>query len=58
MLNKEQMFIVQEFVNKNANRNLWQITDKLVYMVNELIEIENTSKNTISNQQNKIAQPS
>lgn len=58
MLNKEQMFIVQEFINKNANRNLWQITDKLVYMVNELIEIENASKNTISNRQNKIAQPS
>jgi len=48
MLNKEQMFVLQEFITKNANKNIWQITDKLVYTINELIEIENAQKQTSS----------
>lgn len=40
MLNKEQMFIINEFINKHATKNVWNISDKLIDMASDLIHAE------------------
>jgi len=37
MLNKEQMFILNEFINRHATKDVWNISDKLVGMASDLI---------------------
>ena len=44
MLNKEQAFLVNEFIRKNATRNLWEVSDKLYTLLSELKRIENEEK--------------
>lgn len=45
MLNKEQAFIVNEFIRKNATRNLWEVSDKLYTLLSEIKKIEEQEKN-------------
>lgn len=45
MLNKEQAFIVNEFIRKNATRNLWEVSDKLYNLISEIKKIEEQEKN-------------
>ena len=40
MLNKEQAFLVNEFIRKNATRNLWEISDKLYKLLSEIKQAE------------------
>jgi hypothetical protein len=40
MLNKEQAFLVNEFIRKNATRNLWEVSDKLYTLLSEIKKIE------------------
>ena len=40
MLNKEQAFLVNEFIRKNATRNLWEVSDKLYKLVSEIKQAE------------------
>ena len=40
MLNKEQAFIVNEFIRKNATRNLWEVSDKLYTLISEIKKLE------------------
>ena len=40
MLNKEQAFLVNEFIRKHATRNLWEVSDKLYTLLSEIKKIE------------------
>jgi hypothetical protein len=40
MLNKEQAFLVNEFIRKNATRNLWEVSDKLYTLLSEIKKVE------------------
>jgi hypothetical protein len=40
MLNKEQAFLVNEFIRKNATRNLWEVSDKLYKLLSEIKQAE------------------
>ncbi len=40
MLNKEQAFLVNEFIRKNATRNLWEVSDKLYTLISEIKKLE------------------
>jgi len=40
MLNKEQAFVVNEFIRKNATRNLWEVSDKLYTLISEIKKLE------------------
>ena len=40
MLNKEQAFLVNEFIRKNATRNLWEVSDKLYKLLSEIKKAE------------------
>ncbi len=40
MLNKEQAFLVNEFIRKNATRNLWEVSDKLYTRLSEIKKVE------------------
>ncbi len=40
MLNKEQAFLVNEFIRKNATRNLWEVSDKLYNLLSEIKKAE------------------
>ncbi len=42
MLNKEQAFLVNEFIRKNATRNLWEVSDKLYTLLSEIKKIESS----------------
>jgi hypothetical protein len=44
MLNKEQMFILNEFINKHATKNVWNISDKLIDMASDLIHAKEQPK--------------
>ena len=46
-MQKEQIFIVQEFINRHATKNLWNISDKLYDLIGEIIEIEKKSNATL-----------
>ena len=46
-MQKEQIFIVQEFINRYATKNLWNISDKLYDLIGEIIEIEKKSNATL-----------
>ena len=46
-MQKEQVFIVQEFINRHATKNLWNISDKLYDLIGEIIEIEKKSNATL-----------
>jgi hypothetical protein len=45
MLNKEQAFIVNEFIRKNATRNLWEVSDKLYNLISEIKKLEELPQN-------------
>ena len=45
MLNKDQAFLVNEFIRKNANRNLWEVSDKLYSLLSEIKKVELQEKN-------------
>lgn len=45
MLNKDQAFLVNEFIRKNANRNLWEVSDKLYSLLSEIKKVEQEIKN-------------
>lgn len=45
MLNKDQMFIVHEFVTKNADKNVWNVTSELINMALELINSNKKESN-------------
>ena len=38
MLNKEQAFIIHEFINKYATQNVWNVSDKMFDMVKEIVQ--------------------
>ena len=40
MLNKEQAFLVNQFIRKNATRNLWEVSDKLYKLLSEIKKAE------------------
>jgi hypothetical protein len=40
MLNKDQAFLVNEFIRKNATRNLWEVSDKLYTLLSEIKKVE------------------
>ena len=44
MLNKEQMFIVHEFIDKNATKNVWNVSDELVKMVFEIVNAQDSNQ--------------
>ena len=37
-MNKEQLFIVNEFINKYATENVWDVSDKLLDMAKEIVQ--------------------
>ena len=37
-MNKEQLFIVHEFINKHATRNVWNVSDLLLDMAKEIVQ--------------------
>ena len=37
-MNKEQLFIVNEFINKHATKNVWNVSDKLLDMAKEIAQ--------------------
>ena len=39
-MNKEQMFIINEFINKHATKNVWNVSDKLIEMAAELVQVQ------------------
>lgn len=39
-MNKEQMFIINEFINKHATKNVWNVSDKLIEMAVELVQVQ------------------
>jgi hypothetical protein len=43
MLNKEQAFLVNEFIRKNATRNLWEVSDKLYTLLSEIKKAEDNN---------------
>ena len=45
MLNLDQAFLVNEFIRKNANRNLWEVSDKLYSLLSEITKAEQEIKN-------------
>jgi hypothetical protein len=36
MLDKEEAFLVNEFIRKHATRNLWEVSDKLYKLIAEI----------------------
>ena len=40
MLNKEQAFLVNEFIRKSATRNLWEVSDKPYKLLPEVKKAE------------------
>lgn len=38
MLNKEQMFVIYEFIDKHATKNVWNVSDELIKMSLELLK--------------------
>ena len=40
MLNKDQAFLVNEFIRKYATRNLWEVSDKLYTLLSEIKKVE------------------
>jgi len=53
MLNKEQAFLVNEFIRKNATRNLWEVSDKLYRLLSEIKKAEDN--NVVENNETEIA---
>ena len=45
MLNKDQAFLINEFIRKNATRNLWEVSDKLYTLLSEIKKIEEPPQN-------------
>jgi hypothetical protein len=45
MLNKDQAFLVNEFIRKNATRNLWEVSDKLYSLLSDIKKVEQEIKN-------------
>jgi hypothetical protein len=45
MLNKDQAFLINEFIRKNATRNLWEVSDKLYNLISEIKKLEEQEKN-------------
>jgi hypothetical protein len=44
MLNKEQMFIVHEFIDKNATKNAWNVSDEIIKMVFEVVDAQDSNQ--------------
>ena len=34
------MFIINEFINKHATKNVWNVSDKLIEMAVELVQVQ------------------
>jgi hypothetical protein len=45
MLNKDQAFLINEFIRKNATRNLWEVSDKLYTLISEIKKLEELPQN-------------
>ena len=45
MLSEEQAFLVNEFIRKNATRNLWEVSDKLYTLLSEIKKVEELPQN-------------
>ncbi len=45
MLNKDQAFLINEFILKNATRNLWEVSDKLYTLISEIKKLEELPQN-------------
>lgn len=59
MLNKEQMFVIYEFIDKHATKNVWNVSDELIKMSLELLK--NNQKelnNNIIMPNNEVGAPS
>lgn len=37
------MFIINEFINKHATKNVWNVSDKLIEMAAELVQVQEKS---------------
>lgn len=58
-MNKEQMFIINEFINKHATKNVWNVSNELIKMSVELLK--NNQKelnNNIIMPNNEVGAPS
>ena len=45
MLNKDQAFLINEFIRRNATRNLWEVSDKLYTLISEIKKLEELPQN-------------
>ena len=46
MLDKEEAFLVNEFIRKHATRNLWEVSDKLYKLISEIKKTKNETEQT------------
>ena len=46
MLDKEEAFLVNEFIRKHATRNLWEVSDKLYKLISEIKKEKNVVEQT------------
>jgi hypothetical protein len=46
MLDKDEAFLVNEFIRKNATRNLWEVSDKLYKLISEIKKEKNVVEQT------------
>jgi hypothetical protein len=40
MLNKDQLFMVNEFIKKNAHKDVWYVSDELFRLATELVKAD------------------
>jgi hypothetical protein len=40
MLNKDQLFMVDEFIKKNAHKDVWYVSDELFRLATELVKAD------------------
>lgn len=52
MLNKEQMFVIYEFIDKHATKNVWNVSDELIKMALQIIKNEEKATKSSSNNVN------
>jgi hypothetical protein len=51
MLNKEQMFLVYEFINKNATNKVWHVSEDIIKMATELVKADQKTPNNELNKE-------
>jgi hypothetical protein len=47
MLNKDQMFLVHEFIKKNSQSSVWYVSDDLFKLATELIKEKKQEENKV-----------